>query len=359
LQNYLFGLCAAAVFIVLGGATIRRKLTAAAALLPSLAALMFWLRSRTYVDDPSMKKQSLGFAFHTVLDRRLRDFTGGLSLASLARDVDGRAHAFLHQVLRGFTDGIDVTGTQAILWLIAAYVLAGCALGVARFGRGHSGRMKIAGLLVVLGGALAYLGLPHHLPELELMTFYPRFAVLVAALLLLLIPGWLRTERLLGAALVLLPALAVAGWYGWQLTGEYRRYGLEVKDFANVLDRTPPGGSALGMMYDRGSRVMATESAMVGLPSYYPVERRGPTSAVQIVYCGMRHMPCEVTSQIGQPPAGNPWAPQDVDKARAVLFFDYFFVRGGPPPTVIFGAQLSRVELLARSGPWAVYRRRH
>jgi hypothetical protein len=214
----------------------------------------------------------------------------------------------------------------------------------------------VAGVLVLLGALGAYLGLPHHLAELELMTLYPRFAVLVLVLAPLALPR--RLSRLAPPLLGALggPALALAGWYGVQLIRHYRDFSREISDFTSVMDRTPPAGRALGLVYDRSSRVMRVESALVSLPAYYPVLRAAPTSATPVFYCGMRHMPCRVREGAVAPPAPNPWAPTQLDPPKAVQAFDYIFARAAPPPGVLFGKLAGRVEPLARAGSWIVYR---
>lgn len=101
---------------------------------------------------------------------------------------------------------------------------------------------------------------------------------------------------------------------------------------------------------------MNVESALIGLPSYYPIERPSSTSMVPILYCGMRHMPCQRLPH-GAPPELNPWAPQQLDVAKALQYYDYFLVRSAPPPERLFGPWISQVALVARSGTWAVFRR--
>jgi hypothetical protein len=167
-----------------------------------------------------------------------------------------------------------------------------------------------------------------------------------------------RLSRLAPAVLGALggPALALAGWYGVQLIRHYQDFSKEVSDFTSVMDRTLPAGRALGLVYDRSSRVMRVESVLVSLPAYYPVLRPAPTSATPVFYCGMRHMPCRVREGAVAPPAPNPWAPTQLDPPKAVQAFDYFFARAAPPPGVLFGKLAGRVEPLAKAGSWIVYR---
>src|SRR5262249_2014199 len=181
----------------------------------------------------------------------------------------------------------------------------------------------------------------------------PRFAVMVAVLSILTVPAALRRISGKATPLLLLPALIVP-WYGVKLVREYRAYDKELSSFSFVLDRIPPGGKLLGLLYDRSSKVMHVDSALVGLAAYYPVERRSPTSFVPIVYCGMRHMPCRPVGDFV--PGPNPWAPRTFNPSQALSYFDYFLVRRGPASSVIFGNELPSVELVTSRGEWSVFR---
>ena len=99
--------------------------------------------------------------------------------------------------------------------------------------------MRIAGWVLLLGALTAYLGLPHHLREFELMTFYPRFAVLVLAMLLLVIPASLRRLDGIGRVIVVLPAVVMGAVYSEQLIRHYRYYDREVADFSAVIEKVP------------------------------------------------------------------------------------------------------------------------
>ncbi len=358
LQNYLFGLCAAAVFIAFSGGTpLRRRLLAGACLVPSLLGLIYWDLTTRLAANPARQRTGAAYALKLLWDTRKGDARGHPWL-----HLVDRVRAFPDHLLRGFVDRVDRQAAVALLLGLLLYVVLG-VLGRRRPLAGMAdskerpARMQFAGVVVVLGGVLAYLALPHHLREFELMTFYPRLAVMVAALLPLLVPaGLLRyPPRVLYALAV--PAVAVSLWYGVEVTRHYRSFARETADFADVLDRVPPGGRALGLVYDRTSRVMANESLLVGLPSYYPVEHPGMGSLVRILYCGMRHMPCRLKQGASEPPDPGAWAPQSMDLGRAVPYFDYFFARSAPPPQQLFGPFADRIQQVARSGSWVVYRK--
>jgi hypothetical protein len=153
------------------------------------------------------------------------------------------------------------------------------------------------------------------------------------------------------------PACTTPWTYAYDLVRHYRYYDAEVADFDAVVRKTPPGGRALGLVFDRHSRVMRIESALVGLPHLYPAMRPAPGSMVPLHYCGMRHMPCRVLTPPKPLPAPSAWSPAGLQPEAAVDFFDYFFVRL-PPHRPIFGEALNRLELIAQQGSWLVYRRK-
>ena len=210
-------------------------------------------------------------------------------------------------------------------------------------------------LVAFVGALAAYLMLPHHLDELELMTFFPRFSVLVVLMAIALIPAGLGRVRGLLRLLVPVPAVVMCALYGWQLIVHYRLYGKETADFVEVMRKTPPGGKAMGLVFDRSSQVMRIESALLGLPDFYVAIRSAPGSMAPLSYCGMRHMPCT------RKPAGadlpNPWNPR-TSTQQSVPIFDYFFVHSPPPNATPFGPYQDSMEVLAQSGTWTVYRKK-
>jgi hypothetical protein len=325
--------------------------------LPAGGALYFWHRNSQYQRDMIGPKTNLLSALKVVWQVRRAELHG----ASLLSDLKGRLTVFPNHLLKGFSDGVDVKAAKLFLVLLGVYFLFGLfvqLLPVTRTQERTRAPSLLALLCIIFGALVAYLSLPHHLREFELMTFYPRFAVLLAPLLLLLIPPALK--RLHRWPLILLWSinLLFCGWYGTVLVQRYRQFNMETADFENVLMATPPGGKAVGLVYQRNSKVMNVESVLIGLPSYYPIERPSSADMVPILYCGMRHMPCRLLPHSAHPPELNPWAPQQLNVAKALPYFDYFVVRSGPPPAVLFGPSGSHLEVLAHSGTWTVYRKR-
>lgn len=355
LQSFLYGVCAAGAFVLFAGVPWRRRVFAASSVLPALAALAWWQVSASFDDDPLQQKKSLAFAWAALRAARLADLSGSRTVLA---DLQNRLIALPSHGLRGFTDLVDERACRVLLALLLAYLLLGI-WGRFRNGATVGERLRLAGVVAFAGALLAYLALPHHLQAFELMTFYPRFAPLLLLMTLLLVPGGLKgLARGRLRFLVPLPALLLGALYGRELIRHYAAYADETRDFVAVLDRTPPGGKALGLVFDRQSRVMRIESAMLGLPNFYPAVARARGSMIPLTYCGMRHIPCRRRQPLSALPDPGPWEPNKLRPELAVPFFDYFFVRSGPPAEALFGSRAGAVTLLAEEGLWAVYARK-
>lgn len=350
LQNFLYGLLAAGCFVVFVRATIVRRALGLAALVPSCLALVAWRVGTRFQDDPADQRHTLAYAWDYVVKARLVD----KGPKPWLEDFRDRCITLPRILLKGFTDGSHLTGARLVLMAMAVYLLLGLA-GFLLPGRSPR-RFKVAAGLVAFGAALAFFGLPHHLPAYELQTFFPRFAPLLVLTGLLVLPSGLRRYRGRGGYALLLPALAVGVLYGTTLVDQYRAFGAETADFIHVLDKAEPGGRAVGVLFDRHSAVVTIESPFVALPSYYVAYRPAPTSMTAVTYCGYRHMPCRRTGV--DPPAPHPWIPTTFNPDLAVPFYDWFFVRSGPSANVLFGARATEVELAASRGTWALYRKK-
>jgi hypothetical protein len=360
LQNFLYGVCAALAFVVFSGARSwrrhwRRRLLALAALVPALAALARWQVHAAFDADARVQQKTLSFAWASLKGARVSDVGWRRSWWDdlLSRLYDLPTHA-----LRSFSDGVDTRAARTLLVLVLLYFFLGLA------GRAHRDdepderpRMAVACWVAFAGALFAYLALPHHLQAYDLMTFFPRFAPLAMVMMLPLVPAGLKRFSGELRALVPLPAVIFGVLYGREVTAHYRRYGDETADFVAMLDRAQPGHRALGLVFDRQSRVMHIESSLLGLPNYYVAAHNAPASMTPLSYCNMRHIPCRTTPEFVQLPDPGPWLPFRLDPTRAVPFFDYFFVRS-PPPGDLFGRQQWAMERLAQQGTWSLWRRK-
>jgi len=355
LQNFLYGVCAALAFAALAAAPIRRKLIAATALGPSFAGLAYWHFSSPPVTGQAKLTPALAWAF--LKRHRLDDLGRG----KLLDDLWSRVLLIPSHAMRAFADESNVPACKGLFLIMVAYVVAGIlawpAANEPLEARAlRKRRMRLAGLIGFLGALFAYLALPHHLQELELMTFFPRFSVLVLLMFLLLVPAGLLRLRGVFVLLLPVPALVFGMLYGRQLYVHYRAYGAEVAGFVAVASKTPPGGKAMGLVFDRRSAVMSVESALIGIPGFYPAMRPALGSMVPPAYCGLRHMPCRL--KVAPDPTLSPWLPGSFAPAKMLPVFDYYFVRSLPPGFDLFRGYHGMVELLAQSGNWMVFRKR-
>jgi hypothetical protein len=354
LQNFLYGICAALAFAGLVPATWRRKVLAVFALAPSLAALAYWHFGAPLVTGQARLTPALAWSF---LRRHRLDDLGNKQLVA---DLWGRIVLIPTHAMRAFVDEVNIPACRVLCLIMAVYLVLGVLAGLWRRSggpRAYRGRqLALAGVIGFLGALTAYLALPHHLQEMELMTFFPRFSVLVLLMFLLLVPAGLLRLRGLAAVLLPLPALVFGAVYGRQLYLHYRAYGAEVAGFVELAYKVPPGGKALGLVFDRKSQVMQVESALVGVPDFYPALRPALGSMVPPAYCGLRHMPCRC--KISRDFMTNPWGPTSFSPGQMLPIFDYFFARSIPPGFDLFRGYHGMVDLVAVSLPWAVFRKR-
>jgi hypothetical protein len=354
LQNFLYGICAALAFAVLVPVTWRRKLLSILALVPSFGALAWWHFGAPPVTGQARLTFALAWSF---LKRHRLDDLGNKTLLT---DLWGRILLIPSHAMRAFVDEVNVPAARVLCLILGVYIVVGLLAGLVRR-RSHvptfrGVRLVLAGLVGFLGALAAYLALPHHLQEMELMTFFPRFSVLVLLTAVLLVPAGLLRLRGLSAVLLPLPALAFGVVYGRQLYTHYRAYGAEVAGFVELAQKVPAGGKAMGLVYDRRSAVMNVESAMVGVPDFYAALRPSPGSMVPPAYCGLRHMPCRC--KVSRDFMTNPWAPQHFAPAKMLPIFDYIFTRSLPAGGDPFRGYHGMVELVGVSLPWALFKKR-
>jgi hypothetical protein len=290
LQNFLYGICAALAFAVLVPQSWRRKALATLALVPSFVALAYW-----HFGTPPVAGQArltFGLAWGFLKRHRLDD----LGRKSVLTDLGERIAWIPVHAMRAFVDEVNIPACRVLCAILGLYFVVGLVAVLVRRRtrvRAFRGRwLALAGVISAVGALTAYLALPHHLQEMELMTFFPRFSVLVLLTALLLVPAGLLRLRGLFAVLVPLPAVVFGVYYGHVLYTHYRAYGAEVAGFVDLAEKLPPGAKVMGLVYDRRSAVMHVESAIVGVPDFYAALRPAPGSMVPPAYCGLRHMPC-------------------------------------------------------------------
>lgn len=355
LETFLFGVLAGLTLVVASDAPLVYRVRTALAFVPTLAALCWW-RLVTLHDGPP--GPALRQAVALLVRHRIADLGAPPSWEAVARDVLARLDAFPQHLMLGLSGGVHQVAAASLGAALLAFILLG-TLGVLRRGGHHEpARLVGGGRAAMALAVMLYMALPHHLGELGITTVYPRFAVVIALLAPLMVPVWLKRLPRPVLALSALPALAACAWYGVELCRGFVRFGEEVADFRAVLDRAPPGQRAVGLVYDRQSRVLGIGSALVGLPHYYPLLRGGPKSLMAHPYCTLPYMPCRVKDAQQLPPDPGPFSPQKLDAARAVAYFDLFITRSPPSAAQIFGQHAAAVEHLEAAGSWVLYQRK-
>lgn len=347
LEAWAIGVVAAGAAVLLAAVPWRTRVWGLAALAPSLLACGLYVA--TLAGDPRVGA-STPFA-RAVLTARARE----LAEHGLLADLVGRIRVAPIHLLRAFNDGSDVLAAQVFFGLIAAGLLVGLANWRFRRPRARPRLTPAVGLVLV--GVVAYSGLPHHAPP-DAFSVYPRFAVVLALLLLLTVPTRLwnahgRTGKAVTALVVLLVAI-----HGVNLTRHYAAFGRELADFEHVLDASPPGLASGGLVFDAESRVMNIGGIFTGLPAYYVTERTAPRSSTWLYYCAWPQLPCHMRHPDHAPPLPFFSNPSEFDARRALEDLELLFVRGGPPAEQLFGRETPRVRLLVQYGSWRAFVRR-
>jgi hypothetical protein len=355
LQNFVYGVCAAAGFVLFSAVRWRRRLVALTAFLPSVAALAWW--QLTLRKDTLHPPRGLAFAWRAVKGSRERDLPRVPHRWLV--DFKNRVVSVPDNALRSFADQSEIKACYALLFLVAVYFCIGLVGRYVLPAPAHEKpRMRLAAWVAFLGALAAYYLLPHHLNEFDIVTFFPRFAPLVVLMTLPLVPRGLR--RFTGSLGVLLavPALVFCAAWGVQLTRHYQLYAADTADFRAVIDAAKPGYRLFGMPFERRSRVLRIESAMLGMANFYPLLKPAPRSMVPLMYCDMLHMPCVRRPPLDALPNPTPWSPERLDPDKGVPFYDYFLVRSPPPKRDLFGKRKGDVELVTHKGAWWLYKKK-
>jgi hypothetical protein len=346
LEAWAIGVVGAAPAVLLAAGSPRARVYGLAALVPSILACA------VYLSDVARGASVAGPSIvSALLDARARE----LAERGLLADIAGRVRVVPLSVFRGFTDGSDIVAAQVYFGLLVAGMLFAIAGWWSRRPRTRPRLAPTAGMALAAAGA--YFGLPHHAPP-DAFSVYPRFAVVLALFLLVAIPThWLRTPGpRRNAAIALVTTLV--GAYGLNVVTQYAAFGHELDDFTRVLDQSPEGLASGGLVFDTESQVMNIGGIFTGLPAYYVTERAAPGSSTWLYYCAWPQLPCGMRD-VGRPPPLPFFSyPAEFDPSRALEDLELLFVRGGPPPAALFGAEAPRVRLLAASGAWRAFLRR-
>ncbi len=354
-QTYGLALVIAASLLAVKTLPRRNRVVATLAILPSVLLLGLWQARGIFQSATKAPPKNLLYVVKQFWDARMQELATPLQLL-----IDPLRRFILFQVylLRGFMDTSDQVMANVFVITLAALIWLGVFVERRDAQRPSDVRLgRAVRWLPALLAFLAYLGLPHHIPEFQ--TIFPRFAILAAVLSFSFIPqalaccppSWRRWLWLLSAG----PSLL----YGITLSIEYRRFDRELADFATVLDATPAGGKTLGLVFgDKSSRTVSAGAMLVNLPAYYVIERRAPQSLVPIPFCEAPGSVCRRRPGEHRSPRVDHWKPETFPVAESVSYFDYFLTHAAPPQALLFGTHSDHVEPLASAGKWTVYRKR-
>jgi hypothetical protein len=346
LEAWGVGVVAAVVAVFLASVPWRTRALALASFVPSLVLCILYAM-RTVTDPLFRREPSFPRA---VLTARVQE----LAAHGVISDFWSRVRDAPVHLLRGFNDGSDVVAARVFFGLIAVALLVRLVKWCSGVPRALPRTTTAGGLIAV--GAVAYFALPHHV--LHANSVYPRFAVVLALLLLLVTPvefsNW--SERVKDAFTVLVVLLLSV--HGLDLIRHYAAFGREVTDFEQVADRSPAGVRSGGLVFDAESRVMNVEGILAAIPVYYVTERPAPGSATWIYYCADPQLPCQLRNPHVAPPLPSFSYPLEFDAGRALEELELLFVRGGPRAEKIFGSEMPRIRLIAEQGRWRAFLRR-
>lgn len=182
-----------------------------------------------------------------------------------------------------------------------------------------------------------------------------RFLPVALALLAVLGPGELRRRRgagwLAGLALLFLSVQTARVHLA-----AFERTDSEMGEVDEVLARTEPGKRLLGLIYDRGSEVVALP-IYLHAHQYYPA-RIGGLAAYS--FAELPKSPIRYRAGL-EPPPFPPrfeWTPEAFEADRYTPFFDYVLVRtppGQPAPRVFPPGGLDTPRLVFEGPRWKLY----
>lgn len=349
-QTFFLGVLTGGLVMTIGAPTWKRRLLYAGTLLPALSLLVYWQAQGIFHTPDNVPRKDMLYVLKDAWAHRLTEVVPTRTQWDeiVARMTAGlRVHS-----LRGFRDRVDERMVELWIGTLGLYTLGILIFTLIRDRLQPWRRLSryLFGLIPLFVVTALYLALPHHLPELA--TLYPRFAIVVMVMMLLLPGAAIRRLRFRWAALCALPAIALSGWYGAQVARHYVLYGREIADFLAVVDRAPPNKKMIGLLYGRDSAVMNVESAWAALPSFYVVLRPGPKSLMNLIYCPATQVPCKVKDSKLLPPDPGAWAQHTFDQDRALAYFDLFLVHtGNATPHEL----IKQLKPFARSGKWHLY----
>ncbi|MGM0577349.1 MAG: hypothetical protein ACQEXJ_16615 [Myxococcota bacterium] len=157
--------------------------------------------------------------------------------------------------------------------------------------------------------------------------------------------------------LLVVPATALSLWAASVHVEKFEAFEDEAGAVREVVRQAAPGKRLTALIFDRGSEVV-NHAPYLHFGQYYVVERGGVAT---FSFVDFPQSPVRYADGAAPPRLPNrwEWTPHRFRFPRHGRWYDYFLVRDGGPehPRNPFGRWDRRVELVARQGRWALYRK--
>jgi hypothetical protein len=125
-----------------------------------------------------------------------------------------------------------------------------------------------------------------------------------------------------------------------------------------IVAQAEPGQRMLGLVFDRGSRVV-NHAPYLHFSQYYVVEQGGVAS---FSFVDFPQSPVQYRADAAPPRLPNrfEWTPERFRFREHGAYYDYFLVRDAPRHrgSRPFGRDQRGVELVTREGAWSLYKKR-
>ena len=207
-----------------------------------------------------------------------------------------------------------------------------------------------------------------HVPEALLVTslliylaspisykwIWPIADRLVPAVALLAIPALARQSTPWRTFTLVIPATILALATSSLHATRARQFTEEAGPIREVVAQAERGKKLMALIYQPQSAVMKWP-AFLHFGQYYTVERGGMAN---FSFANFPQSPVLFPDQDGPPnvPPRFEWTPEVFTMAEQGYWYDYYLIRDANPNRNPFGLERSKVELIVRKGPWALYR---
>ncbi len=260
-----------------------------------------------------------------------------------------RFTAFPEFLLDAYPDDVDEKILLAWIILLAlVWVIGRASLNR----RGHLGRDALRQHVpeaLLATSFLIYIASP-----ISYKWIWPIADRLVPAVALLALPALARQSTPYRTFTLVIPATILALTMSHVHADRARQFTEEAGPIHEVLAQAERGKKLISLIYQPQSRVMKWP-AFLHFGQYYTVERGGMAN---FSFANFPQSPVLFPDEGGPPkvPPRFEWTPEVFTMAEQGYWYDYFLIRDANENRNPFGAERSKVELVVRKGPWALYR---